>query len=606
MNNTPESPSKEIIALSDFEHVLLSPTMYVGTIEPIDESVRIIKNGIIETTVKPISTGFYKLMNEVLDNSFDEAKRMDGSMTNISISFDSKTNRVTVSDTGNGFFKGTEINDKTGLTNVETAMTMLRAGSNFKNQGIQNSLLGTHGIGASVVNMLSDEFEVHSINDTHSYHHIWKKFETFSKEIKPKKRSDVKGTTISFIPRTDKFENYKWDFEYIEAQMIFKDFIRKNDPYLSKIKFEVKFDDVAIDLTKKFIPEENFTVDSKIGQFILWEHPDNGFKSTSFINTAMCTGIHQTIITDKINDLLDYKWGNVYFDIFFVMNLPPKHVKWDSQNKTKYAVGRWEIEPIIEKHFGQDIERQFPKTEIFKRIKQKIKENIEKDEIQSLKKALRNKAKKVVSDKYFPPTDKKGTLFIVEGESALGSLMQKRKPETDGVYRLKGKIKNAKSVSDLTKNAEIIDLMNILGLEPKGSTKCTFDKIIIATDWDPDGVGHIASLLINLFFKWFKFIIEQDKLFILITPLVSADVGKERKYFYSTKEFGEYSKTTTDRFSNTRYLKGLGSLSVDDWETIMKKRDCYRIYADRSAYKFLYMAFDGSANNRKKWLEGSM
>lgn len=605
MNETISTPNKEIIALSDFEHVVLKPEMYVGSIEPIDESVRIIKNGFIENTTKPISIGFYKLMNEVLDNAFDEAKRMDGKMDKISISFDSKTKKVTVSDTGNGFYKGTEINEKTGINNIETAMTMLRAGSNFKNQDIQNTLLGTHGIGASVVNMLSDEFEIHTINHDRNYRQVWKKFESVLKEDKPRKKSEKIGTAISFIPRESQFKKCNWDFEYIEAQMIFKEYIRKNDPILSKVEFEVYCDGIKLDLNKKFVPDDNFTIDTKIGQFILWEHRDNGTKMTSFINTALCTGIHQTILQDILNELLDYKYAHIYYDFFFVMNLPPKHVKFGDQNKTKYAVGRWEIEPIIEKHFFKELQKSFIKTEMFKRIKQRIKDKNDNEEIQGLKKALRNKSKKVVSDKYFPPTDRKGTLFIVEGESALGSLMQKRNPSSDGVYRLKGKIKNAKCIADLTKNAEIIDLMNILGLEPKGSIKCSFDKIIIATDWDPDGVGHIASLLINLFHKWFKFVIEQDKLFILITPLVSVEVGKERKYFFSTKEYGEFVKDGKEKFTNVRYLKGLGSLSVQDWELIMKKRDCYRIYVDRWAEKYLYMAFDGNSSYRKKWLEGT-
>lgn len=190
--------------------------------------------------------------------------------------------------------------------------------------------------------------------------------------------------------------------------------------------------------------------------------------------------------------------------------------------------------------------------------------------------------------------------------SALGGISQKRNPETDGIYRLKGKIKNARTIGDLSKNAEIVDLMNILGLDPNGtSVKCSYDKIMIATDWDPDGIGHIASLLINLFYKWFKFIIDQDKLFILITPLVSVEMGKERKYFYSMKEFGEFVKEGKEKYSGVRYLKGLGSLSTQDWEIIMRKRDSYRIYADRSASKLLWVAFDGKSSYRKKWLEGS-
>ena len=416
INEISNTPSKEIVSLTDVEHVLILPAMYVGSIEPIDENIRIIKNGTIENVSKPISIGFYKLMNEILDNAFDEAKRMNGAMSTISISFDTSSKKVTVVDSGNGFLNGTAINKKTGMSNIETAMTMLRAGSNFKNKEIENTLLGTHGIGASVVNMLSDRFEIHTINDTDNYKQVWEQFKSVSKQVVAKQRGDKRGTTISFIPREKYFKDCNWDFEFIEAQMIFKEYIRKNDPVLNKIKFDVYFDDVKIDLSKQFIPKENYTIDSKIGQFIIWEHLDNGTKNTSFINTAMCTGIHQTILNDVINELLDYKSGHYYYDIFFVMNLPPKHVRFGDQNKTKYAPGRWEIQPIMEKHFLKELQKVFPKTDIFKRIKQKIKESTDREDIQILKKALRNKSKKIISDKYFPPTDKKGTLFIVEGD----------------------------------------------------------------------------------------------------------------------------------------------------------------------------------------------
>ena len=122
----------------------------------------------------------------------------------------------------------------------------------------------------------------------------------------------------------------------------------------------------------------------------------------------------------------------------------------------------------------------------------------------------------------------------------MGSILQKRDPRTDGVYSLKGKIKNARTVRDLGTNAEIIDLMNILQLEPGNGGGCTFANVAIATDWDPDGIGHVASLVINLFYKWFPQVIESGKLNILITPLVSIDEGKGRKYFYSLEDFGNH------------------------------------------------------------------
>jgi len=193
---------------------------------------------------------------------------------------------------------------------------------------------------------------------------------------------------------------------------------------------------------------------------------------------------------------------------------------------------------------------------------------------------------------------------IIAHNSARGSILQKRNPESDAVYTLKGKIKNAKTVLDLAKNNEIVDLMNILNIEPFSGKNATFKKIVIATDWDPDGIGHIASLLINLFWRWFPKIIEEQKLFILITPLVSVDTKSEREYFHSTDDFNKWKEENKKSFKNVRYLKGLGSLDLNDWEYVMYYRDMWSIYDDRSAKKMLNMAFGKSSAVRKKWLKG--
>lgn len=194
---------------------------------------------------------------------------------------------------------------------------------------------------------------------------------------------------------------------------------------------------------------------------------------------------------------------------------------------------------------------------------------------------------------------------IISHNSAMGGILQKRDPRIDAVYSLKGKIKNARNLSDLGSNNEIIDLMNILNLEPRDGSKCTFANIAIATDWDPDGIGHIASLVINLFYKWFPQVIEQGKLNILITPLVSAEVKGKRQYFYSMHEWSEFEKGGTP-YKNVRYLKGLGSLSIQDWERVMSERKLFKIRIDRSAAKYIDIAFGNSAEKRKRWLEGKI
>ena len=191
---------------------------------------------------------------------------------------------------------------------------------------------------------------------------------------------------------------------------------------------------------------------------------------------------------------------------------------------------------------------------------------------------------------------------IVSHNSASGSVKQARDSETEGVYALKGKIKNAKRLSDLTENKEIMEIMSILGIDPENNKTPSYKKIIIATDSDEDG-SHIASLIINLFHKWFPDVVKEGRLFKLITPLVTCDEGKNRKYFQTLLEFEEYSKTK--KLSNINYLKGLGSLSLDDWKWVMTNKTLFQITEDRSSNKFLEIAFGESADKRKSWLSSS-
>jgi DNA gyrase/topoisomerase IV subunit B len=605
MAKTKEKESnKEIVALSDFEHVLHRPTMYIGSVEKSEEKVVIVEDGKLVGKNKIISVGFYKMLNEIVDNAFDEAKRMKGAMPKILVKIDSKTNAVEVTDTGGGFSNAEKINSKTGQSNVETAMSMLRAGSNFYNDDSSESLIGTNGVGAALVNMLSDNFRITTTNTDVKFEVTWDKFIKSNTNCCARVKSMETGTIVSYVPRSDIFKGCTWDLEYLRSQMIFRNFIRANDAVISNLDFEFWFDGKKIDISENFIPEDSFIIKTDLGIFALWNNGYSNPISASFVNGAICTGIHQKIMTDWTNEIFDYAYAHHFYETFFMLNMPPKLVRFGDQNKTKYAAGRWEIQPMISKSFYQKLSKTLHKHPEFEVIKKKIEEVNAKQDLQKLKTAKKN-ANKKISDKYFPPSQSKGTLFIVEGSSAMGSILQKRDPRIDAVYSLKGKIKNARSIRDLSTNAEIIDLMNILNLEPNDGKRCAFANVVIATDWDPDGIGHIASLVINLFYKWFPHVITDGKLNILITPLASADIGKERKYFYSLQEIGDFEKSNVAH-KNMRYLKGLGSLAIQDWEVIMKNRNMFKIRADRSAAKYMDIAFGTSSGKRKKWLEGDL
>ena len=597
----PTESNKEIVALSDFEHVLHRPTMYIGSVEKSEEKVQIVEPGKLVEKNKIISVGFYKMLNEIVDNAFDEAKRMKGVMPKIRVEIDSKTNQVKVSDTGGGFINAEKPNLKTGQSNVETAMSMLRAGSNFYNEDSTDSLIGTNGVGAALVNMLSDEFSIETVNNDIHFVATWNKFAKTEETCRPKKRGEQTGTTVTYIPRKDVFKDCNWDKEYLHTMFIFRQFLKKEDPVISNLVIEFVFDGQVMDLDINFIPDGALAFKNKLGMFFVWEKYESG-TSASFVNGALCTGIHQRIFTDWVNEIFDYQLAHHFYDTFLILNFPPKLVRFADQNKTKYAAGRWEIQPMLEKEFHKKLRHAVLRSEFYEAVKKKIDERNLKQDLNAIKNKKRAAAKKI-SDKYFPPSGSKGTLFIVEGSSAMGSILQKRDPRVDAVYSLKGKIKNARSLSDLSTNNEIIDLMNILNLEPRDGSKCAFSNVAIATDWDPDGIGHIASLVINLFYKWFPQVIEQGKLNILITPLVSAEVNNKRKYFYSLHEWGQFEKSGTP-YRGVRYLKGLGSLSVEDWQLIMAERKMFKVRQDRSAAKFIDIAFGLNSDKRKKWLEG--
>lgn len=591
--------NKEIVVLSEREHILLRPTVYVGSVKSTDEKVPLVRHDKIVYEEKPISVGMYKILNEVIDNSVDEAKRMKGKMKSITISINPKTNSASIKDSGNGFFKGTSINKDSGKTNIETAVSMLRAGSNFNNEEIEETLIGTNGMGVALTNVLSRRFKIVTINETHYFEKEWIDFESDdSKTIIKKHKGELeRGTEITFEPLVETFGRAKWDQEILKSSIMFKKRLISRDPIIKNLKIDLYWDGKLIDTDGQFFPKEAFSLETPIGEVVVWEKYDNS-GSISFVNSAMCTGIHQRIINEFINEKLEDTLGHHFYDTFISLNLPPKLVKFGDQNKTRFVTPREEISPTMKGQILSKMEKFF-KTDLYKKILKKVEARRTEGEVKKLK-AEKKKVNLKNSHKYFPPTSRAAdSLFIVEGLSAMGSILQKRNPVKEGVYALKGKIKNARSLSDLADNKEILELMQILNLDPHSpNTNCPYQKIVIATDADPDG-AHITSLLISLFYNWFPWIIERKMLHFLETPLVSTG-EKSKSYFYSIQDFKDAS--SKKKMTSVRYLKGLGSLSLDDWEFVMKNKKITSIVKDKKSGQMLEMAFGKESGPRKIWL----
>jgi DNA gyrase/topoisomerase IV subunit B len=526
---------------------------------------------------------------------------MNGKMKLITIKVDSKRNAISIRDTGNGFHKGAAKHKISKLSNIETAVSQLRAGSNFNNDDVEESLVGTNGMGVSLVNVLSKMFKIVTVNESHHYEQVWNDYERTDPKVKPNDGSLQKGTEITFEPLSEIFGRTKWDQDILSTDIAFKKRLIKKDPIIKNLDLEFYWDDQKVDLGIDFFPKESFSIETPIGEVIIWEKFEGG-GPVSFVNSAMCSGIHQRIVNEHINSKLDDTLGHHFYDTFISLNLPPKLVKFGDQNKTRFVTPREEVEGTISRNIVSKLQAFF-KTPLFQNILKKVEERKNDGHIKKLR-AEKKKVNVKQSHKYFPASRNNAeNLFIVEGLSAMGSILQKRDPQNDGVYALKGKIKNCRTLSDLSENKEILEMMQILNLDPtvkNAQMISNYKRVVIATDPDPDG-AHITSLLINLFYKWFPFVIVNGQLNILKTPLVTIGDGKRRKYFFDMDEFKNAKAGNT----GIRYLKGLGSLSLEDWEFVMSNKRLLAISAPNKSKEFLDMAFGDSADLRKKWLSGS-
>lgn len=584
--------SKEIKVLSDFEHIVTRPTLYVGSVKISEETIPILKGSRIHLEDRKVSVGMYKLFDEIFSNCVDEAKRMSKQMKSIDVAVDSSTNMVEIADSGDGFQNGSAINSKSGMSNIATAVSMLRAGSNFDNDGIEETLIGTNGLGVSLVNALSESFSISTSSASETYDQEWKRFEASQPKIKKRKNSAT-GTRVSFIPRSDVFDGCCWEKDILYTTLVLKKRVLQSDPKTAKIKINFTWDGNTIDIDTNL--PDYLAYPHELGELLIAKSFE-GSGTISFVNSAICTGVHIKIVQDQINRVLEDSLGHHFYDMILILNLPPIMVRFGDQNKTKFVTKREEIETTILHALGNKL-AQFYKTPLFKEIKQDVDQRKKAEEIKKIRKERKNINVKF-SHKYFPASSKSPeNLFIVEGLSASGSILQKRQPHKDAVYALKGKIKNARSLGDLSSNKEILELMQILNLDPENSKlDCPFQKIVIATDADYDGY-HIRSLIINLFTAWFPWIVEQGKLYIMETPIITIG-DRTKKYFYSVDEFLNFKGQKT----GVRYLKGLGSLSIQDWDFVMADKLLVQIKKDAKGTKNLDMAFGKFSHLRKDWL----
>jgi len=585
---TPSYSAKDIYVLEGLDPVRKRPGMYIGSTGP---------------------QGLHHLIYEVVDNSLDEA--IGGFCDKIEV-FLLPGNRVKITDNGRGI--PVDKHAKTKKSALETIMTTLHAGGKF-GSGAYKISGGLHGVGVSVVCALSKYMRAEVCRDGYKYAQEYKqgKPTTAVKKISTCKE---KGTTIIFEPDPEIFKEIAFDRKKIinhlrqQAYLTkginidFYDLRDEKNPFdyhfyfeggiKSYLKYLVKNDDVihpnpfyGIGEKEDILVEAAFTY---IDDYEIYEE--------SFVNNIFTSegGMHLTgfraALTRVINDyarkqgFLKETEPNLTGDdiregLTAVVSIKIKEPQFEGQTKSK--LGNPEARTATETVVAEAL------TDYLEKFPQDAKIIVEKAVLsykarKAAKAAKETVLRKGVLDGLSLPgklsdcTSKKpeeSELFIVEGESAGGSSRQARNRKFQAILPIRGKILNVERVrlDKMLTSQEVKSLIIALGTAIADDfqiDKLRYQRIIIMCDADSDG-NHIKTLLMTLFFRHFKPIIENGYLYIAQPPLYKITSGKEIHYAYSDEEKEKILSSLSDKSKiNIQRYKGLGEMNPEQlWETTM-------------------------------------
>lgn len=578
--------------------ILQRPTMWIGAVNKTTQKMFILTDDKVEHREIEYVPGFKKICDEILDNSLDALIAHSNASGSIKVKIDEE--KVSIEDDGPGIpvvkKKLSEIEEKNlpaeearQIKNSylpQLAWTRLFSGSNFQDSE-NKTTIGAHGVGSTATAIFSTKFIGKTDDGKKSC--VVKSLDNMEKvSCKVGDTSGKSGTVVEFWPDLKRFGLEKIDQVYFGLMYQRLLCLAITFP---KIKFS--FNGKKIDNNeKKFLKlfSENVISASFDKGFIgVYPNDSDEFNFFTYVNGMHMSrgGSHVDYmswqIVSPIRDKLVKKYKTIkpadirnrLSIVVFMRDFP--NPKFDSQTKETLTNAQSEISSYLNgkidfEKLARDIMKNdaimSPIIDMFK-LKEELKAR------QELKQA---KKVKVRSDKYFPGIGDRKYLFLVEGLSAGGGLMKCLGRNGKYYYCLRGLALNAydSSIQKIAANQEIKDVMQILGIDLSKTNveqEASFEKIVIATDADLDGI-NISSMLLGWWYKLCPELYPKHKIYKLNTPVVVVKDNNEnlKEWFFTLDDFKEWEAKNKNSKLKIVYLKGLGALETKDLDHIIEKQ----------------------------------
>ena len=609
-----EYGADQIQILEGLEAVRKRPGMYIGS-----------------TSVR----GLHHLVYEIVDNSVDEA--LAGYCTHIIVTIN-KDNSITVEDDGRGIPVG--INHKAGIPAVEVVFTVLHAGGKFGGGGYKVSG-GLHGVGASVVNALSNWLEVQIFHDGKIYKQRYERGHTMY-PLKEVGKCDINktGTTVTFSPDGSIFEETVYDFDTLKQRLRETAFLTKNlritlrddreEPVKERVfHYEGGIKEFVTYLNKSkeaLYPEVIYCEGEKNGVLVevAMQHNDAYNEATySFVNNIITPegGTHlagfRNALTKTFNEyarankiLKDSEpalsGDDIREGLTAIVSIKIEEPQFEGQTKQKLgnSEARGAVDSVVSEQLTYFLEQnpQVAKTICEKSLlAQRAREAARKArDLTRRKTALEGTSLPGKLADCSDKDPKNCEIFIVEGDSAGGSAKTARSRATQAILPLRGKILNVEKarLDKIYGNAEIKAMITAFGTgihEDFDISKLRYHKIIIMTDADVDG-AHISTLMLTFIYRFMPELIKQGYVYLAQPPLYKIEKNKNVWYAYSDEQLNNILKEIgRDGNNKIQRYKGLGEMDAEQlWETTMdpEKRILRRVVMDEEEASEIDVTFN--------------